>query len=478
MRIMLINPIIDGDYNSLHLGLASLASYLNAKSEHNASILDFSFRRKTWKRYLRNRINSDKPDIIGIYVSTALLNCVMAIAKEIKLKYGLPIIVGGHHATLLPEKTLAMETIDMLAIGEAEETLNETLDRIEKGKSLNGVKGLWFKDKGKIIQNPLRTLNQRLGEYPPLDWSIWNDLEKQLYFFEFLPLIGNRGCKHHCTFCSVYPIRNKLNGKYYREKSPKLVVAEAKEYWSRYPKRGMKFIRFSEPIFTHNIRWVRAFHDEYIKQGMKGRPFSVYSRADEFDEEKAFLLSEIGCKVLRVGIENADEMIRNQIYEKGISRKQILEVGRLCKKYDIQLLGYFVFGGPKETKQTMKKTYRLMKEIGVDLPTILLLRPFPKTRLMEKIEESNYWIKEDRWNQIYNLYEGAMVEGPCLCVNDIEFYQKKIYFFIMLRSIFKEIKYWKLSFFTGVFNFILNGLKEGMPFSVIMRCYLSRRHLE
>ena len=146
MHITFINSLLGGDFSALDIALTSLATYINERTKHSASIIDFTFHRRHWKRTLKEGIEENKPDLIGISSNTMYMQYVRTIMKEVKKEYGLSIILGGHHASIYPEQTLNIPECDVLCIGDGEEPLEEFLNRHSEGRSIEGVKGIWVKE--------------------------------------------------------------------------------------------------------------------------------------------------------------------------------------------------------------------------------------------------------------------------------------------------------------------------------------------
>jgi glutamate formiminotransferase len=78
-----------------------LATYINERTEHKANIIDFTYHRGDWKRHLRRNIEDFRPDVIGISTVSMFMQYTKKIAREIKEKYGLPVILGGYHPCIL-----------------------------------------------------------------------------------------------------------------------------------------------------------------------------------------------------------------------------------------------------------------------------------------------------------------------------------------------------------------------------------------
>lgn len=186
MRISLISPNLSGDVSILDMGLTYLATYLNQMTSHRAQIIDFTFHRRQWRRHLYRQIKRFEPDIVGITCTSLYIGYIKAIAREIKERFGLPIMCGGYHASLMPDETLAIPEVDAICIGDGEFSLTEYLNALEHKESLIGIRGIWVKNNGEAEKNPLRELIKDIDSLPIPDYELWEDIDEYLYFSEYL----------------------------------------------------------------------------------------------------------------------------------------------------------------------------------------------------------------------------------------------------------------------------------------------------
>src|SRR5262245_22821489 len=67
-------------------------------------------------------------------VTGPMIRETVEIAQQVKRLYpDLPIVLGGWHPSLLPDQTLAAEYVDIVVVGQGEESLLEVVQRIEAG---------------------------------------------------------------------------------------------------------------------------------------------------------------------------------------------------------------------------------------------------------------------------------------------------------------------------------------------------------
>ena len=99
--------------------------------------------------YISSLLKSEKPNIVGITSVTPTINSAISLAKKIKgVDPSIIVILGGPHATILPEETLRnVSEIDFVIRGEGEKAYYE----LESGKNINQIKSLSFKNNGKIF---------------------------------------------------------------------------------------------------------------------------------------------------------------------------------------------------------------------------------------------------------------------------------------------------------------------------------------
>jgi radical SAM superfamily enzyme YgiQ (UPF0313 family) len=138
MKISLVNPNLSGDVSILDIGLTYLATYINARTQHRADIIDFTFHAKGWQSHLKNKIEKYQPDVIGITCTWLYLYYVKAMAKEIKEKFGISVICGGYQATLDPEEIMGIPQVDAVCIGDGEFVLAEYLDALQEKRLPDG----------------------------------------------------------------------------------------------------------------------------------------------------------------------------------------------------------------------------------------------------------------------------------------------------------------------------------------------------
>jgi B12-binding domain/radical SAM domain protein len=120
-------------------------------------------------------------------------------------------IAGGPHPSGCPEETL--EYFDYVVIGEGEETLPELVKALTEGGDVSAVRGIAFKDNGKVVFTPERG-EVDLDRYPPFKPPL------------FGPIEITRGCPWGCAYCQT----PRLFGRRMRHRSVEAICKYDKYY--------------------------------------------------------------------------------------------------------------------------------------------------------------------------------------------------------------------------------------------------------
>jgi len=414
MKVCLVYPNLDGSPQSLDMGVAYLATYLDERTPHEVKIVDPTFHKRKALTYIREQINAFRPDVVGISVVSLYFDYARRIARDIKDHYNVPIIAGGFHAVMMPEETIAVKEFDAVCTGDGEYTITEYLDKLESGGDLRTVKGLFFKEDGRVIKNEKREHIANLDDLPTPNYDLFDDIDKYLYYLQRLYVIGSRGCPYNCSFCAESVLCNLNPGKRFRERDPVKYVEEIDHLYKKYKDRGMKAAHLYEAVFTFNNKWFRAWAEEYQRRGLhKILPYSTFLKADRHNAspETIRLLAESGCRQVRIGIESGDDEIRESVInKKGSGGDVAWDVIRCCNKYGIIVKTYAIFGIPGDTKESIYKTYRYCASPFIHIPLLFSYTPLPNTPLAQRVKEMNECESTEKMYS-FHYSKGAKNEG-------------------------------------------------------------------
>ena len=403
MRTLLINPPYPiSEFPTIPMGLAYVAAVLR-KEGHEVRIADFLVSKYT-KEKLERIINEYKPDIVGTTSVTLNYPGAAAILKDVKeINDNIMTVFGGPHVTFTPEETLTVEApwVDLIVMGEGDYTL---VDIIE-GKPLREVKGIAFKEKGKVVITEQRPWIDNLDELPEPARDLFPISRYRALGAEG-GIISSRGCPFGCTFC----VGHRMVGKKGRFRDPKLVVDEIQHILAM----GFKMINIVDDLLTINKKHVYAICDEIKERKLKFQ-WTAFSRVDTVNRELFTRMREAGCFFILYGVESGNQKILDNVRKK-ITLEETVAAVELARECDIRILASFIIGLPGETKETLADTVRFGKSLNTHYG-FHLLSPFPGTEVREKAADYGMRILTNDWTK-YDANE-AIVEHPEVSAEDL-----------------------------------------------------------
>lgn len=331
------------------------------------------------------RLKNFSPDLIGFSISTISFHPVLNWIDRFKRDTGLPVLVGGEHVRLYPDETMTHPAIDFCIVGEAELPLPRFIRAFREKTALDGIKSLGFRKNGEVIIDKTLQVTTEIDSVPfPARHLIRNELYENILSRgkNFTAMLSARGCPFNCAFCNA----NQLK---YRARSPENFVDEIEQ---NLVKHGIRDFDIYDSTFTTDRRRVLAICDEIRRRGLKVG-FSVRSRVDVVDREMIDALKAAGCHSIMYGIESSDPEILRRM-NKGISPQQVMETIAYTNRSGMETLGFFMFGFPGESRETIEKTIRFSLELPLDYAQFTILVPFPATEIYAYYLEhglGDYW---------------------------------------------------------------------------------------
>jgi len=388
LKITLVNPPQFTRYPQPPFGLALIAAILE-KAGYPLTLLDANA--LGIKPEAIPSLASGA-DVIGLTAMTPTISTALKIARHLKLANpGVKIVMGGAHATMLTQETMASAPeIDVIIRGEGDESVLEVLKALEDNRPLDGIAGISYRAEEKIIHTADRTSSIDMNALPfpsyhLLPWKKYRPHPPHGMSLPFAAVVTSRGCPYHCAYCS-----KPVFGSRFRAQSPARVVDELAYLKDRF---GVKEVAFYDDSFTLDRKRVHGISEKILSSGLK-IAWTCETRVNLVAKDLLHSMKKAGCYAVAYGIESASPEIIKTLH-KDTTLDQVEEAVRQSREVGLQVIGYFMLGSPGETPDTIRQTINLAQRLKVDFAQFSVTTPFPGTELydiyMQNRKESISW---------------------------------------------------------------------------------------
>jgi len=308
---------------------------------------------------------NEKVDLVALSGMTCGIKRSFEIAN-IYRKKGVPVIIGGIHATMNPEE--CQNYADSVVVGEAEKIWPKIVKDFQEKK----LKPLYTSD----------TFTQ-LTEIPVPRYDLLK-IDKYMA----APVQTTRGCPFNCDFCSV----KIINGPMYRKKTIEQIIRELK-FIKKQP--GFNSIMICDDNFIGDLVFAKKLLKAMIPLHMNWMAQCSVNLGDHPDilqlmKKSSGIFVFIGfetvnkdnLKAMNKFVNNPDE------YQQKISA--IHNAG-------ISVVGSLILGSDNDDLTSFREAYEFLNENNIIFCMLNILTPLPGTKLFKRMEKEDRFLTLD-WN--------------------------------------------------------------------------------
>lgn len=390
------------------------------------------------------KINFDeKVDLVGITAQTPVAPRAYQIAKEFK-KRGVPVVMGGVHASMLPEEVL--QHVDAVVVGEAEGVWPDLIEDVKRGQ----MKKIYSSDE--FIDPSKLPLPRR-------------DLIHEKFYFPLKLIETTRGCPHRCDFCGV----TTFFGYRYRHRP---ISHIRKELQTLFPKAPVM-----RPIIKKTISWFSKDLPYFLKRRLLyiidsnvagNRKFCLellsllkefdllwYGHAPvsiAFDEELLRGFAQSGCLAINIGFESFSTKNLKRMGKGFNQPSRYREAIDRIHDHGIGIMGTFIVGLDDDDLGVFQRIIDFCNDSKLDWALTFIMAPYPGTDSYQRLEKEGRifckdWEKYDSLNVVY--------QPSRMSVDELEGGMRRIWKEVFsISSIYKRIL--RRPWVHPLFYFLLN----------------------
>ncbi|UCE27785.1 MAG: B12-binding domain-containing radical SAM protein [Candidatus Coatesbacteria bacterium] len=339
------------------------------------------------------------PDAIGISLMTHHFYRAVALSETFRTRLDVPVVWGGAHPTYVGEECAAHA--DYIAIGEAESSLAEFMDRLSRGDGISETAGFGYAKDGELAINPQTKTITNLDDIPLIDLN-----EETIFVLDegdvknlnaglyrkysswkgtWYRLTTTRGCPYKCAYCPG-GIRRRID-----RRSVTNVMKEIEKVVEQYPFTTVLNVQ-DDSFFIGDDDWLGDFSVR-LKSDF-GLKFMCRLMPKYVTDERISTLYEGGLRYISMGLQTGSRRVNYDIYNRRETAEDFLEAERIIRKFDIQKVYDVIFDNPYETEAESLETIRTIAQCKK--PFLVYgysLTPYPGTVFYDKARKDG-WLKK------------------------------------------------------------------------------------
>ena len=318
---------------------------------------------------IETELYDDRLELIDYETQTNLV-CITVETYTAKRSYkiaakfrerGIPVIMGGYHATLCPEE--AELHCDSVIVGSAETVWAQMLQDAKNG-------------------NLQRRYEGRTAEY---------DIQPDKSIFTGKPYLPvslvetGRGCIHKCDFCAI----SRFYCSHYYARSHKLILDDLQKSRHRYT------FLVDDNLVADRRNAMRLFEEiTPLKKKWAGQGTLTIGR----DPELLKAMKKSGCEIILIGFESLNKETLKQMNKSfNASLGERDELVKRIHDAGIGIYATFVFGYDNDDEQTFEDAMTFAKKHHFYTAAFNHLLPFPNTPLYDRLKAQNRLIYDKWW---------------------------------------------------------------------------------
>jgi len=288
-------------------------------------------------------------DLVGITAMTALAPRAYALCARFRAE-GVPVVMGGYHATLNTEE--ALEHADAVVVGPAYGAWERVCEDVQSGCLERVYRG-----------DPRGPVPRRLPRHLLADER----------YATVNATFATFGCRNRCAFCSIGPFHG---GK--RHIRPVADVVDEVAAFSS------DFFIFVDDNLTQERAYAMALFEGLATLGKKWVTQASLEIAE--DPELLAAMRDAGCAGVFVGIESfSDRVLKEQVKSCNVP-DHYREAVAAFHRHGMFVEAGVIVGFDADGVEVFQDTLRGLERIGVDAIQLAILTPLPGTGLYESLK--------------------------------------------------------------------------------------------
>jgi len=436
MGILYLSAVLEKEIEGVNIHVIDLAKALNEVAGDPTiwfagidAFVDYYLQRLAPKDFV--------PDFVGLSILFSTAHKTSGhIADGVKRRWpGVPVVVGGMHATNAVPSLLAMPSIDYVCRGEAEFIISNLVMSLVRGDDCEEINGIYGRRKLAAFEARLlsglpiiQSLQQEemqprkagaecttmesaevIDDLDLIPFPAWHLIPMEEYvhcgFARTLDaieehreatLMTTRGCPFLCTFCSSWTV----HGRKMRYRSVANVVAELEILRNRY---RVNMVTPEDDLFSVKkariIELCNAISDRFGKDMRFQFPNGL--SVATLDRDVIDAMVKMGMTLANIAVESGSAYVQKHIIKKNCDLSRARRVIQDCHDSGVWVRTYFVVGFPGETVEQIQETFDFAASIPTDWSKFNIAAPLVGTEMYHQMLDRGEIDETFNWDESF-----------------------------------------------------------------------------
>jgi len=402
-KVVFFFPAFASTEATAPLGLLAVATPL-LRAGYDVRLID-----STITPNYKQRVLEEVRDALCLCVSLVtgpMIRETVDIARAVKAwNPDFPVILGGWHPSLLPAQTLEADFVDIVVRGQGEDSLLETVERLQHQTALDGVAGIGFKRDGGLVMNPERRLRP-LAEMPPKAYHIADfDAYARLCGRRWAMYTSSLACPFDCSYCT----NAGVYGRQWNALPAGQVVEETTDLATRY---GLEMLWVVDDNFLVDQERALKIAEGLVRRRARFR-WSIQATTNltaRLTTDELRLLQRSGLHQICQGVDSASPKILKLMNKTFQDFDSIYQSAERCLGAGIRPSFNIIFAYPGEEERDRRLTVDFIMDVcrrfpGAEFWTNIFT-PYPGSPVMGQARENGIEVPEsfEGWADYFPRY--------------------------------------------------------------------------
>ena len=277
-------------------------------------------------------------------------------------------------------------------------------------EQLRNCKGIGFKDDGVVLNEPERIVPKSMlaEDLPGIAWDLlpsfdkyrtapWHSWSNNTEQYPFAALYTSLGCPYKCSFCMIniinrtsnLPMVTSADSNMFRWWDPEFIIKQ----FDYFAEKNIRNIKIADELFVLNPNHFMKICNMIIERGYDFNIWA-YSRVDTCKTQYLDTLKKAGVNWLGLGIENPNQVLRQEIHKDHFVDVKITDLMKSMKDAGINIGGNYIFGLPMDTQESMQNTLDFAIANKTEMVNFYCAMAYPGSPLHKTAREKGWKLPE------------------------------------------------------------------------------------